>query len=203
MWWRNFTFSCNQEYLGTRTAAKARPAGVSPWRRRPSVFPPLSERTALARSLSDDVTGCAASARASRSEATANRPNGLWTVGSPEERVVSPWLRWGGSHLSAWAPVRRWPVRRRPQRSRLSITCARLAASPATTSNREWRSKGQRSTHATKVVDGALLKPTPTQRGRPARPLPRRADLSAHESSNPPLSDPVTIIRRPLSRINE
>jgi hypothetical protein len=28
----------------------------------------------------------------------------------------------GGSHLSEWAPLRRWPVRRRPPHSRLSLT---------------------------------------------------------------------------------
>ena len=53
----------------------------------------------------------------------------------------------GGSHLSEWAPVRRWPVRRRPPHSRLSLTLtasSRSRSSLSSFSNRS-TSSGVRS----------------------------------------------------------
>ena len=94
-------FLVPQEYLGAEDCGQGSAGWCLPRSRAPSarcVSAPFRS-TQPWPSLCDVVTGCATSACASRSEAVANRPNGLWTAGSREGRVVVAWLRGGASHF--------------------------------------------------------------------------------------------------------
>ena len=59
-----------------------------------------------------------------------NGPNGLWTAGYRGAKVVSPGSDGAGAIWSAWAPIRRWPVRRRAHRTRACLSPDVLVSLP-------------------------------------------------------------------------
>jgi len=77
---------------------------------------PLSPH-GLGRSMWDVVSGAPRGrARVGRRRLQTGRT--AYGQGIPRREGRISWLRWGGSHLSAWAPVRPWLVGRRPPHSR-------------------------------------------------------------------------------------
>jgi hypothetical protein len=82
----------NRGYIEAKSAAKARVTRRSR----------VQEPALPAHSLGRRVVG---------RRPPANRPNGLWTARTPEERVVSSWLRCGGSHYVRVGSGRTWGLR--------------------------------------------------------------------------------------------
>jgi hypothetical protein len=120
---RRLHFAADEEYLEVETAARLRSLR-SPPRPTSACVPSGTRALAATTSPGRGRRSQATWAGTSGSKAAENRPKGLWTAGSREERVVGAVAPKGESRLSSWAPVRRWPVRPRPRHSRIHISFA-------------------------------------------------------------------------------